>query len=158
MGHTVNINKQRTDMAVTLTANYTETLTQETVDNIQDWCIDGDFELKDALEFIDEHGEDNFNAYYPDYIDQGEKCGYDVVEAFIGEEGFCDIEHCEEAFVGVYADGATFAEEYANDSGDSIPDWVVVDWDLTWERGLAYDYTFVEGNGYRTGYVFRRYY
>ena len=156
--HTTSINKQRTDMAVTLTANYTETLTQETVDNIQEWCIDGDFELKDALEFIDEHGEDNFNAYYEDYIDQGEKVGYEIVDAFIEEEGFCDVEHCEDAFVGIYASGADFAEEYAADSGDNIPDWVVVDWEATWNSSLSYDYTFVEGGIYRTGYVFRRYY
>ena len=144
-------------MAVTLTANYTETLTQETVANIQDWCIDGEFELRDALEFIDEHGEDNFNAYYEDYIDQGEKVGYDVVDAFIEEEGFCDVASCEDAYVGTYADGADFAEEFSNDSGENIPDWIVVDWDMTWERGLSYDYTLVE-KGYRNCYVFPRYY
>ena len=64
-------------MAVTLTTNYTEVFTQETVDNIQEWCIEGTYELTDALEFIDEHGEDNFNAYYEDYVDQGERCGFD---------------------------------------------------------------------------------
>ena len=158
MRHTTFINKQRTDM-ITLTANYTETLTQETVANIQDWCIDGDFELRDALEFIDEHGEDNFNAYYEDYIDQGEKVGYDVVDAFIEEEGFCDVEHCEEAYVGTYADGATFAEEFTTENfhGGDILEFVVIDWDLTWERSLSYDYTLVE-KGYRNCYVFKRYY
>lgn len=144
-------------MPVTLTANYKEFLTQETVDNIEEWCVEGEFELTDALKFIDEHGEDNFNAYYEDYIDQGEKVGYDVVDAFIGEEGFCDVEHCEDAFVGIYADGATFAEEFLSET-ENVPDFLVIDWDLTWERSLAYDYTFVEGDGYRTGYVFRKYY
>jgi hypothetical protein len=144
-------------MTVTLTQNYKETLSQETVDNIEEWCIEGTFELADALEFIDTHGEDNFNTYYEDYIDQGEKVGYNVVDAFVAEEGFCDVEHCEEAFVGIYADGAAFAEELIEEEGGVNLDFVVIDYDATWERGLAYDYTLVEA-GFRNCYIFRRYY
>ena len=143
-------------MSVTFTTSYKETLGAEAVELI-DNLIEENYELSDMLEFIDEHSEDDFCAYYEEYCEQGEKCGYNVVDAFVKENGFCDVEHCEEAFVGIYADGAEFAEEYANDSGESIPDWVVVDWDLTWERGLAYDYDCVEV-GYRQCYIFRRYY
>jgi antirestriction protein len=143
-------------MAVTLTTNYTELFTQETVDNIQEWCIEGTFELTDALEFIDEHGEDNFNAYYEDYIDQGEKVGYDVVDAFIELEGFCDVDSCEDAYVGTYADGADFAYEYLSEA-ENIPDFLVIDWEETWQRNLSYDYNLVE-KGYRNCYVFRSYY
>jgi antirestriction protein len=144
-------------MAVTLTANYKEVFDIATVEYI-DELLDDNYELTDILEFIDEHNEVTFVTFYAEYVEQGEKLGYDVVDAFVSENGFCDVASCEDAFVGVYASGADFAEEYANESGDSIPDWVIVDWDLTWERGLAYDYTFVEGDGYRTGYVFRRYF
>lgn len=144
-------------MAVTLTTSYRETLNSETVDLI-DSLLDDNYELSDMLEFIDENSEDDFVAYYEEYCEQGEKIGYDVVDAFVKENGFCDVEHCEEAFVGTYQDGAHFAEEYLSDCGDEIPAYVVVDWDATWSRSLCDDFDFVEGDGYRTGYVFRKYY
>ena len=159
MGHTVNINKQHTAMTVTLTANYKETLQAETVELIEE-LQEREHDLGSMLEFIDENSEDDFVTYYEEYVEQGEKVGYDVVDAFVRENGFCDVEHCEEAFVGVYADGAEFAEEFVSENfhGGDILECVVIDWDLTWERSLAYDYDFVEGEGYRTGFVFRRYY
>ena len=143
-------------MSVTLTTNYKEIFKAETVELIEEFLEDN-HDLNCMLEFIDENDEDTFVTYYEDYVDQGEKVGYDVVDAFVGEEGFCDVEHCEEAYVGTYADGATFAEELSEEMGESIPDWIVVDWDLTWERGLSYDYTLVE-KGYRNCYIFRKYY
>ena len=143
-------------MAVTLTANYKEIFKTETVELIEE-LLEDNHDLNCMLEFIDEHDEDTFVTYYEDYVDQGEKVGYDVVDAFVEEEGFCDVEHCEDAYVGIYADGATFAEELSEEMGESIPDWIVVDWDMTWERGLSYDYTLVE-KGFRNCYVFRKYY
>jgi antirestriction protein len=113
--------------------------------------------LTDALEFIDEHGEDNFNAYYESYIEAGEACGYAVVDAFIEEEGFCDVEHCQDAFVGVYASGADFAEELVEEQGGEIPSFVIVDYEETWERSLSYDYNLVE-KGYRNCYIFRKWF
>jgi hypothetical protein len=143
-------------MSVTLTVNYKEIFKAETVELIEEFLEDN-HDLNCMLEFIDENDEDTFVTYYEDYVDQGEKVGYDVVDAFVEEEGFCDVEHCEEAYVGTYADGATFAEELSENMGESIPDWIVVDWDMTWERGLSYDYTLVE-KGFRNCYIFRRYY
>jgi regulator of RNase E activity RraB len=143
-------------MSVTLTVNYKEILKAETVELIEEFLEDN-HDLNCMLEFIDEHDEDTFVTYYEDYVDQGEKVGYDVVDAFVGEEGFCDVEHCEDAYVGCYVDGATFAEELSEEMGESIPDWIVVDWDMTWERGLSYDYTLVE-KGFRNCLIFRKYY
>lgn len=143
-------------MAVTLQATFRDFLKADTVELIEE-LLEDNHDLQCMLTFIDEYNEDDFCTYYETFVEQGEKVGYEVVEAFISEEGFCDIEHCEDAFVGVYADGATFAEEFLSET-ENVPDFLVVDWDLTWERSLSYDYTFVEGDGYRTGYVFRRYY
>jgi antirestriction protein len=143
-------------MAVTFQATYKEIFKAETVEFI-DELLEDNYDLNSILEFVDEHSEDDLLTYYVDYVDQGEKCGFDVVDAFVEGEGFCDVEHCEEAYVGTYADGATFAEEYSNDCGDHIPDHIIVDWDATWERSLAYDFDIVE-KGYRNCYVFRRYY
>lgn len=143
-------------MTVTLTASYKETLSPETVSNIEEWCVEGDFELSDALTFIDEHDEDAFNSFYPDYVEQGEKVGYNVVDAYLEEFELADVAECEERFVGYYGSEAEFAEEYADDLGYSVPDFLVVDWQETWDRNLYYDFTFVRDiNG--EGFMFRQY-
>jgi antirestriction protein len=143
-------------MTVTLTANYKETLKAETVELI-DELLEDNYELSDILEFIDENSEDDFVTYYIEYVEQGENLGYDVVDAFVEENGFCDVESCGDAYVGCYVSGADFAEEYSNDCGDRVPDHIIVDWEATWDRSLSYDFDAVE-KGYRQVYIFRRYY
>ena len=143
-------------MAVTLQATFREIFKAETVEFI-DELLEDNHDLRCMLEFIDEHDEDTFVTYYEEYVEQGEKVGYDVVEAFIELNGFCDAENCEDAYVGCYVDGASFAEEMIEEQGGIHLDFVVIDYDLTWERGLAYDYDIVE-KGYRNCYIFRKYY
>ena len=143
-------------MAVTLQATFRETLKAETVELI-DELLEDNHDLGCMLEFIDEYNEDDFVTYYETYVEQGEKVGYDVVEAFIELNGFCDAENCEDAYVGIYADGASFAEEMIEEQGGINLDFVVIDYDLTWERGLAYDYDIVE-KGFRNCFIFRKYY
>lgn len=133
-------------MSVTLTANYKETLKAETVELI-DELLDDNYELTDILEFIDENSEDDFVTYYVEYCDQGEKLGYNVVDAFVSENGFCDVEHCEDAYVGTYRDTDEFVEEMLENAGYSIPDFVIVDLEATWDRSLSYDYDAVDIGG-----------
>ena len=143
-------------MAVTLTANYREVFKPETVELIESFLEDN-YEITDILEFIDENSEEDFVTYYADYVEQGENLGYDVVDAFVEENGFCDVEHCEDAYVGCYESTEDFVEELIEEQGGRIPDFVIVDLKETWERSLSYDYDAVE-KGYRQVYIFRRYY
>lgn len=130
-------------MTVTLTASYKETLQPETVALI-DNLIEDNYELSDMLEFIDENSEEDFRNYYEEYCEQGENLGYDVVDAFVSENGLDDIEHVEDAFVGRYDSEEAFAEEFTLDhQGMELPDWVVVDWEATWNHNLRYDFDFV---------------
>jgi antirestriction protein len=138
-------------MSITLTANYKEVLKLETVDFIEENCIDGEYDLDDALKFIDEHNEDDFVAYYDEYIRCGEAIGYDAVDAFIEEMGCISyVENCDDKYRGEYRSEADFAEEYYSDLGD-VPCALVVDWEATWETSLRYDFTFCDG------YVFSDY-
>jgi hypothetical protein len=138
-------------MSITLTANYKEVLKQETVDFIEENCIDGEYDLDDALKFIDEHNEDDFVAYYDEYIRCGEAIGYDAVDAFIEEMGCISyVENCDDKYRGEYRTEADFAEEYYSDLYD-VPCALVVDWEATWETSLRYDFTFCDG------YVFSDY-
>ena len=137
-------------MSVTFEANYAEVLKPETVEFIK--ANEEEYALDCMLEFINEHNEDDFVQVYDTYIEMGEKLGYDVVDAFIKEEGIVNIEHVEDAFVGVYSSEAAFVEEYLDDVGYNIPVFLVVDWQATWDQSLRFDYTFVDGYVFRSDY------
>ena len=131
-------------MTITMTANYKEVLQPATVEFIEENCVEGEYDLDDALKFIDEHGETDFVLFYDDYILAGEKIGYDVVDAFIDYHGVSYAEHAEDAYFGAYDSGADFAEEYYNNTGE-VPSFIVVDWEATWDQSLSYDFDFVDG-------------
>ena len=143
-------------MAVTLTVNYQEVLKAETVELIESFLEDN-HDLGCMLEFIDENSEDDFVSHYEEYVEQGEAIGYDVVDAFVEENGFDDVAKCEDAYVGCYESITDFVEEIIEEQGGSVPDFVVVDLEETWERNLSYDYEVIE-KGYRNVYIFRRWY
>ena len=56
------------------------------------------------------------------------------------------IRHEEEAFLGEHESGGDFAqywlEEFTTDH--SIPDWIVVDWQATWDNNPEYDYNMIK--------------
>ena len=131
-------------MTVTLTVNYKEVLAAATVEKI-DELLEDSYELTDILVFIDEHNEEDFVAYYEEYVAQGENLGYDVADKFIGEFGVDCIEYCQETYQGSYNSEAEFAEEYTQDVYGDIPSYLVVDWQATWDSNLSYDYVFVDG-------------
>jgi len=141
-------------MAITLTANYTETLAEDTVSKIEE-LKDELYALDDMLEFIDEHNESDFVAYYEEYCRCGEAIGYEAVDALIAELGDVSyIEDCDERYRGCYHNEAEFAEEFYTEMYD-IPDAIVVDWEATWETMLRYDFTACsDGTSYRSCHIF----
>lgn len=132
-------------MTTTMTANYKEVLQPATVEFIEENCIEGEYELEDALKFIEEHNEEDFVRYYDTYINAGENIGYDVVDAFIGYHGDVSyVEHVEDSYYGTYNSEADFAEEYYSNIGE-VDAFLVVDWEATWKSSLYYDFDFVDG-------------
>lgn len=55
----------------------------------------------------------------------------------------------EDAFYGTYESEADFAENFYTDTEHTIPDWLVVDWQATFDYSLQYDFI------YESGYVWR---
>jgi hypothetical protein len=53
----------------------------------------------------------------------------------------------EEAFLGEHNSGGDFAEYWFDNftEGNNIHDWVVVDWQATWDNNLRHDFTFEAG-------------
>ena len=143
-------------MSITLTASYKETLNAQTVEKI-DELIDENYALDDMLEFIDERNETNFVEYYEEYVRCGEAIGYEAVDALIEEMGdVSDIEGCDERYRGEYESTADFAEQYTSDVYGDVPSHVVVDWEATYDQNLRYDFTACE-KGYETVYIFSDY-
>lgn len=142
-------------MTVTLTASYQEMLQSETVSKI-DELLEDNYALEDMLEFIDQRNENDFVAYYEEYVRCGEAIGYEAVDALIDEMGCTsDIEGCDDRYRGCYESTADYAEELFSEMY-SIPDQVVIDWEATWESSLRYDHTACEA-GYRQVYIFSDY-
>ncbi len=143
-------------MSVTLTVNYKEVYSAETVEFI-DNLLEENYSLDDMLEFIDNHNENDFVAYYEEYVRCGEAIGYEAVDALISEMGCVSyVENCDERYQGFYDDEAEFAEQFYSDKGYDLPVGIVVDWEATWETSLRYDYTACnDGSSYRPCHIFR---
>ena len=150
-------------MAVTLTANYRDTLNADTVKKI-DELLDETYDLGAVLTydldamlvFIDEYNEKAFVEVYEEYVRCGEVIGYEAVDALACEDGIFHIEDCDERYRGFYHNVAQFAEELFVD--EYIPEGIVVDWEQTWESNLRYDYTACsDGTSYRPIHIFSNY-
>jgi hypothetical protein len=118
-------------------------LSQKALDYITE-LVEDNYALDDILEFITEHNSDDLIAYYVDYVIQGDKVGFDVVDAFLQENDISDVARVEDAFIGNYDSAAQFAENYYNDIMD-VPSALVIDWGETFHQSLGYDYDYVEG-------------
>ena len=126
-------------------------LSQKALDYITE-LVEGTYALEDILQFITEYNSDDFINYYVDYVEQGEKVGFDVVDAFLEENDISDVHQVENVYMGEYESEADFAENYYNDIMD-VPDALVIDWAETFHQSLSYDYDYVKGH--MKGYVFQ---
>jgi antirestriction protein len=121
------------------------TLKIETEDFITH-LIEDNYHDADIYEFIENHGEDNLVEYYETYVQLGDDHSYDAVDAFVEEFGFECLENFEDAYHGQWESEADFAESFVNDCFDiNLPDFIVIDWEATWERNLRHDFIFNDG-------------
>lgn len=117
--------------------------------------LDESFAKDDIYNFIAEHGEDDFVNYYEEYVNVGEEYCYEAVDAFIAAFGIECLSHFSDAYQGSYESEAYFAEEYVNEvECITIPSYIVVDWQATWDYNLRHDFVY-EVCGTQ-GFVFNR--
>jgi len=131
-------------MSVTLTVNYQEIFSTDTVEKIEE-LLEDNYALEDMIEFIDQNSEEDFHDYYEDYVSAGEDNGYEAVDAFVEEFGLDCIPNFTDSYQGRYDSESQFAEQFCDDMGYQIPDFVEVDWQATFDRQLYYDYSYVNG-------------
>ena len=99
-------------------------------------------------EFIETHGNSDFMCYYEDYARMVDQYDQETVDAFLEEFDLMDVEYPRDAYMGNYGSGEEFAESFVSDMGyvhTDLPYWIAIDWEKTWDDGLSWDYTFVNG-------------
>ena len=115
--------------------------TQELLDEYnEEYC----WEYNDMVDFIKEHGEEDFREYYETYNRLCEDYGRELVDEYIEIYYTNGINFFEESYQGQYRNGAEFAEQIASDCGyvtRDLPSWIEIDWQKTWDNALSYDYT-----------------
>lgn len=125
-------------MTVTLIASYRDNLVPETVAVI-DRLVEDQYALDDMLVFIDEHNEEEFRDYYEEYVELGEKYGYEAVDYFINDVGDLDeLNRFENAYIGEYSSPEDMAQSYCGDENDRLF-YIVPDWEATAEYLLSHD-------------------
>ena len=118
-------------------------LSQKCLDYITE-LVEENYALDDILEFLKKYNGDDLIAYYVDYVEQGDKVGFDVVDAFLEENDISDVPRVEDIYMGQYQSEADFAENYYNDIMD-VPSALVIDWTDTFQQSLGYDYEYING-------------
>ena len=72
----------------------------------------------------------------------------ETVDAFLGADfDIDDISRLEDAYYGQFDSEEEFTENFVNECYGlpDMPSWIAIDWKETWEDGLSWDYTFVNG-------------
>jgi len=118
-------------------------LSQKCLDYITE-LVEDNYALDDILEFLKKYNGDDLIAYYVDYVEQGDRVGFDVVDAFLEENDISDVPRVEDIYMGQYNSEADFAENYFNDIMD-VPSALVIDWTDTFQQSLGYDYEYING-------------
>ncbi len=141
-------------MPVTMTSNYKEVFSKETVEKIEE-LTEYSYELNEVLDFLDTYGEEKLE-YLEVYLEEINDIGIDdakeVIDNYIEYNGIEYIEGCGELYQGNYQSVEEFIDELELIDYD-IPSWLVIDYEATWESALRFDYDKIESS---YGYDFWR--
>jgi hypothetical protein len=116
--------------------------TQELITDL----VENNYCEEDIYNFIGEYGEDALESCYEDYCQYGDEYSYEAVDAFCSEFSVENIGNFQDAYYGEYETPEIFVENYVNETECApVPDYLVIDWEATWNSYFQYDFSFVEG-------------
>ena len=113
-----------------------------------------DFQKKDiSIDLLEDFDKDEILSYWErfkdmewirEYYQAVNDFGEILVGAFIDMWSVDDVQYIGDAFMQFADSEAQFAEELVNDCycHSEQPDWVVIDWQATWDSALRFDYDF----------------
>lgn len=107
------------------------------------------YPLDDVREFVESYGAKALlDGHYETWAEFDDCYNQEAIEAFVEEFGIENVAHFEDTYYGQYEDEADFAKEFYSDTESTqLPEWVVIDWQASFDHHLYYDFT-VTGNGY----------
>tara|TARA_B100000700_G_C14572550_1_gene636241 strand:- start:164 stop:598 length:435 start_codon:yes stop_codon:yes gene_type:complete len=142
-------------MPVTLSSNYKEVFSKETVEKIEE-LTEYSYELDDILSFLDTYGEDKFE-YVEAYLEAVNNIycddGKEVIDRWVDNNGIEYVEGIEDLYQGNYQSVEEFIDELELIDYD-IPSWLVIDYEATWDSAIRFDYDKIEDPNF--GYDFWR--
>jgi len=107
--------------------------TQELITDL----VENNYCEEDIYNFIAEYGEDALESCYEDYCQYGDEYSYEAVDAFCSEFSVENIGNFQDAYYGEYETPEILCAP--------VPDYLVIDWEATWNSYFQYDFSFVEG-------------
>ena len=122
----------------------TKHMTKTTLSEETQELLDEVYDVELALEFIENHGETEFQTYYEKYEELVKEYGQNLIDEFAEHYDVDTVEHFDEMYQGQFTSGGEFAEVIASDCGyvsRDMPSWIEIDWQKTWDNALSYDYT-----------------
>ena len=122
--------------------------------DITEMVNENGYPLSDIRDFIEQYGSDAYaSGHYATWCELEEQCGAstEAIEAFVEEFGIhcLETDSFEDAYRGEYGSEAEFAEQYTNDcytDTSFLPDWVVIDWQATWDNELSNSFEYNNGH------------
>lgn len=146
---------------ITVTTDTPDTRFQTTVDMLDEFITSKDELLDFVADQLEDQETDGCEVSIGDLSENiSLEAAFEYIEYANNNTHFYDIEgliaaaiyldipgdQLEEAFYGEYDSEAQFAMEFFESTHDSLPDWVVVDWEATYASNLRFD--FVNQNGF----------
>lgn len=132
-------------------AQWLQQLPEHVLPKVTELVADEGYPVADIREFIEAYGYKHFlNGNYETWSTLTEDYDAEAIEAFIEDFGIECIDSFEDAYCGQYGDIREAVEMLLEIYEVEVPDFVVIDYDATWNANLRHDYTF-EG-----GFLFNR--
>ena len=129
-------------------------LSEDVQADITEMVNENGYPLSDIEDFIEQYGVQAYSeGHYVTWCELEEQCGAstEAIEAFVEEFGIhcLETDSFEDAYRGEYGSEAEFAEQYTNDCYTDttfLPDWVVIDWQATWDNELSNSFEYNNGH------------
>ena len=122
--------------------------TEEHVQEHLEELLEDGHDKDEMKEFIETHGNSDFLCYYEDYARMVDQYDQETVDAFLNADfDIDDISRLEDAYYGQFDSEEEFTENFVSECYGlpDMPTWIAIDWEKTWEDGLSWDYTFING-------------
>lgn len=124
--------------------------------DITEMVNEGGYPLSDIQDFVETYGAQAYaDGHYATWCQLTEELGAtnEAIEAFADEFGIHSIDGFEDAYRGEYDSEAEFAEQYTTDCYTlDMPEWVVIDWQATWDTELSDSFTYNNGHVFTTNW------